>query len=109
MKHLAIHQAPCVTGWRALEEKEANDFAVRRERVWVVTGPVFSGVVKQLHGGERERGNQLHEVGWNRTHLRSSAALVMPRSIPANTSWCNGQTPYQYASPHNPNGSNVAV
>ncbi|MEQ2008782.1 MAG: DNA/RNA non-specific endonuclease [Limisphaerales bacterium] len=37
--------------WRALEEKEANDFAVRLERVWVVTGPVFSGAVKKLHGG----------------------------------------------------------
>lgn len=37
--------------WRALEEKEANDFAVRLERVWVVTGPVFNGAVTKLHGG----------------------------------------------------------
>ena len=37
--------------WRILEEKEANDFAVRLERVWVVTGPVFKGEVKKLHGG----------------------------------------------------------
>ncbi|MBM4225521.1 MAG: DNA/RNA non-specific endonuclease, partial [Gammaproteobacteria bacterium] len=29
---------------------EANDFAVRLERVWVVTGPVFSGEVKKLKG-----------------------------------------------------------
>ncbi len=36
--------------WRVLEEKQANDFAVRLERVWVVTGPVFSGAVKKLHG-----------------------------------------------------------
>ena len=26
---------------RMLEEKKANDFAVRLERVWMVTGPVF--------------------------------------------------------------------
>ncbi len=37
--------------WRLLEEREANDFAVRLERVWVVTGPVFAGEVKKLHGG----------------------------------------------------------
>ncbi len=37
--------------WRVLEEKEANDFAVRLERVWIVTGPVFNGTVKKLHGG----------------------------------------------------------
>lgn len=37
--------------WRVLEEKEANDFAVRLERVWVVTGPVFNGTVEKLHGG----------------------------------------------------------
>ncbi|MBM3871192.1 MAG: DNA/RNA non-specific endonuclease [Verrucomicrobia bacterium] len=37
--------------WRVLEEKEANDFAVRLERVWVVTGPMFSGEVKKLKGG----------------------------------------------------------
>ena len=37
--------------WRVREETEANDFAVRLERVWVVTGPVFSGAVKKLHGG----------------------------------------------------------
>ena len=37
--------------WRVLEEKEVNDFAVRLERVWVVTGPVFNGTVKKLHGG----------------------------------------------------------
>lgn len=37
--------------WRVLEEKEANDFAVRLERVWVVTGPVFAGAVKQLPSG----------------------------------------------------------
>jgi len=36
--------------WRVLEEMEANDFAVRLERVWVVTGPVFSGEVKKLKG-----------------------------------------------------------
>ena len=33
------------------EEKEANDFAVRLERVWVVTGPVFTGEVKKLPSG----------------------------------------------------------
>ena len=37
--------------WRVLEEKEANDFAVRLERVWVVTGPVFAGDVKKLPNG----------------------------------------------------------
>lgn len=37
--------------WRVLEEQEVNDFAVRLERVWVVTGPVFNGTVKKLHGG----------------------------------------------------------
>ena len=37
--------------WRVLEEKEANDFAVRLERVWVVTGPVFAGDVKKLASG----------------------------------------------------------
>ena len=37
--------------WRVLEEKEANDFAVRLERVWVVTGPVFAGDVKKLPSG----------------------------------------------------------
>ena len=37
--------------WRILEEKEANDFAVRLERVWVVTGPVFTGDVKKLPSG----------------------------------------------------------
>ena len=37
--------------WRLLEEKEANDFAVRLERVWVVTGPVFTGDVKKLPSG----------------------------------------------------------
>ncbi|MBM4257406.1 MAG: DNA/RNA non-specific endonuclease, partial [Deltaproteobacteria bacterium] len=36
--------------WRVLEEMEATDFAVRLERVWVVTGPVFSGEVKKLKG-----------------------------------------------------------
>jgi len=30
---------------------EANDLAVRLLRVWVVTGPVFSGEVKKLSGG----------------------------------------------------------
>lgn len=35
--------------WRLLEEKEANDFAMRLERVWVLTGPVFSVETKQLH------------------------------------------------------------
>lgn len=34
-----------------LEEKEANDFAVRLERVWVMTGPVFTGEVKKLPSG----------------------------------------------------------
>ena len=37
--------------WRVLEEKEANDFAVRLERVWVVTGPLFAGEVKKLPNG----------------------------------------------------------
>ena len=37
--------------WRLLEEKEANDFAVRLERVWVMTGPVFAGEVKKLPSG----------------------------------------------------------
>ena len=37
--------------WRLLEEKEANDFAMRLERVWVLTGPVFRGEVKKLRGG----------------------------------------------------------
>lgn len=37
--------------WRLLEEKEANDFAMRLKRVWVLTGPVFSGDVKKLRGG----------------------------------------------------------
>lgn len=37
--------------WRVLEEKEANDFAVRLEQVWVVTGPVFAGDVKKLPSG----------------------------------------------------------
>ena len=37
--------------WRILEEKEANDFAMRLERVWVVTGPVFAGAVKKLPSG----------------------------------------------------------
>ncbi|MEN9576395.1 MAG: hypothetical protein RL514_4250 [Verrucomicrobiota bacterium] len=37
--------------WRILEEKEANDFAMRLERVWVVTGSVFAGEVKKLSSG----------------------------------------------------------
>ena len=37
--------------WRVLEEKEANDFALRLERVWVVTGPLFAGEVKKLPNG----------------------------------------------------------
>ncbi len=37
--------------WRLLEEKEANDLAMRLERVWVLTGPVFSGEPKKLRGG----------------------------------------------------------
>jgi endonuclease G len=37
--------------WRVLEEKEANDFAVRLECVWVMTGPVFAGEVKKLPSG----------------------------------------------------------
>lgn len=37
--------------WRALEEKEANDFAVRLERVWVICGPVFSGDRRKLPSG----------------------------------------------------------
>jgi endonuclease G len=37
--------------WRLLEEKEANDFAMRLERVWVLTGPVFAGAVKKLPSG----------------------------------------------------------
>jgi len=36
--------------WRVLEEMEATDFAVRLERVWVVTGPMFGGEVKKLKG-----------------------------------------------------------
>ena len=34
-----------------MEEKEANYFAVKLERVWVVTGPGFQGAVKKLGGG----------------------------------------------------------
>jgi len=30
---------------------EANDFAVRLERVWVVTGPIFDAAPKRLRGG----------------------------------------------------------
>jgi len=37
--------------WRALEEKEANDFALRFERVWVICGPVFSGEHRKLPSG----------------------------------------------------------
>ena len=37
--------------WRLLEEREANDFAMRLERVWVMTGPVFAGDVKKLPSG----------------------------------------------------------
>lgn len=37
--------------WRLLEEKEANDFAVRMERVWVITGPIFDAAPKRLRGG----------------------------------------------------------
>ena len=37
--------------WRVLEEKEANDFAVRLERVWVTTGPVFAGEGRKLLSG----------------------------------------------------------
>ncbi len=37
--------------WRVLEEKEANDFAVRLERVWVVTGPVFDQRIERLASG----------------------------------------------------------
>lgn len=37
--------------WRLLEEKEANDFALRLERVWVLTGPVFDGRVEKLQSG----------------------------------------------------------
>lgn len=37
--------------WRLLEEKEATDFAMRLERVWVLTGPVFTGEPKKLHNG----------------------------------------------------------
>jgi len=37
--------------WRVLEEMEANDFAVRLERVWVVTGPIFDAAPKRLRGG----------------------------------------------------------
>lgn len=37
--------------WRVLEEKEANDFAVKLERVRVVTGPVFQCAAKKLRGG----------------------------------------------------------
>ena len=37
--------------WRLLEEKEANDFAVRLEQVWVLTGPVFGSQVEKLRSG----------------------------------------------------------
>jgi endonuclease G len=37
--------------WRLLEEKEADDFAVRLERVWVTTGPVFGEHPKKLPAG----------------------------------------------------------
>ncbi len=37
--------------WRVLEEKEANDFAVRLERVWVLTGPVFDQRIERLASG----------------------------------------------------------
>jgi endonuclease G len=37
--------------WRRVEEKEANDFAVRLERVWVITGPIFEAAPKRLRGG----------------------------------------------------------
>ena len=37
--------------WRLLEERESNDFAMRLERVWVMTGPVFAGEVKKLPSG----------------------------------------------------------
>jgi endonuclease G len=37
--------------WRLLEEKEANDFSVRLERVWVMTGPVFNERPKKLPAG----------------------------------------------------------
>lgn len=37
--------------WRLLEEKEANEFAVRMERVWIITGPIFDAAPKRLRGG----------------------------------------------------------
>lgn len=37
--------------WRLLEEWEANDFAVKLERVWVVTGPVFDQRIERLASG----------------------------------------------------------
>lgn len=48
-----IPQAPDLNRmwWRLLEEKEANDFAMRLERVWVLTGPVFDGHPKKLPAG----------------------------------------------------------
>ena len=48
-----VPQAPSLNRiwWRLLEEKEAKDFAVRLERVWVVTGPVFDDHPQKLRGG----------------------------------------------------------
>lgn len=37
--------------WRLLEEKEANDFAIRFERVWILTGPVFDSRPGKLRSG----------------------------------------------------------
>ncbi len=37
--------------WRLLEQKEADDFAMRFERVWVITGPVFAAPAKKLPSG----------------------------------------------------------
>lgn len=37
--------------WRKLEELEANDLAVRLERVWVLTGPVFKVSGEKLRSG----------------------------------------------------------
>ena len=37
--------------WRILEEKEANDFAMRLERVWVLTGPMFDQRIERLASG----------------------------------------------------------
>ena len=48
--------------------------------------------VKQF--GWRERQPKLG-LEFANLHALFSAEVAMPRSIPANTNWCKGQTPYQ--------------